>query len=190
MLSSHYPLCPSPKLPKAYFSFSATFIRRPRGPLLQARPRVTNHSHQAPRNWLRSRHKYPMAWWCSKPRPSTPREMGKTSPRHLGFQAKQTENELSDTRLILPNYPRLFQRPPLRVYLRVIIQSFLLTVLQLYRKNILKRLQRPGFQWQPFRACILDSMNVPKGLRGSPTDPFWYFRWKTKVYLVTVIKAA
>ncbi|KAI1233931.1 hypothetical protein IHE44_0004384, partial [Lamprotornis superbus] len=39
----------------------ATFIRRPHGPLLQARPRVTNHSHQAQRNCLRSRHKYPMA---------------------------------------------------------------------------------------------------------------------------------
>lgn len=42
-------------------------------------------------------------------------------------------------------------------------------VLQLYRKNILKRLQGLGFHWQPFRACILGSkrsVNVPKGLRG------------------------
>lgn len=101
---------------------------------------------------------------------------GKDTPRHLSFQVKQTENKLSDTRLILPGYPRLFQQPPLRVYLRVTIQGFLLTVSQLYRKNILKRLQRPGFQWQPFRACILGSMNVPEGLRGSPADPFWYFR--------------
>lgn len=97
---------------------------------------------------------------------------GKDTPRHLSFQAKQTENKLSDTRLILPNYPRLFQQPPLRVYLRVIVQGFLLTVLQLYRKNILKRLQRPGFQWQPFSACILGSMNVPKGLRGLQQIPF------------------
>lgn len=73
---------------------------------------------------------------------------GKDTPRHLSFQAKQSENKLSDTRLILPHYPRLFQQPPLRVYLQVIIQGFLLTVLQLYRKNILKRLQRPGFQWR------------------------------------------
>lgn len=48
-------------------------------------------------------------------------------------------------------------------------------VLQLYRKNILKRLQGPGFHWQPFRACILGSkrsVNVPKGLRGLQQIPF------------------
>lgn len=37
---------------------------------------------------------------------------GKDTPRHLSFQAEQTENKLSDTRLILPNYPKLFQQPP------------------------------------------------------------------------------
>lgn len=105
-------LCPSPKLPKACFSFSATSIRRPHGPLLQARPRVTSHSHQAQQNCLKSWHKYPTAWWGSKPRPSIPWEMGIHPPGTSAFRPSRLRTSFLTTRLILPNSPRLFQQPP------------------------------------------------------------------------------
>lgn len=127
-----------------------TFIRRPRGPLLQASPRVTNRRHQVqPAKCLRSPPKPPVACLCYRPPHSTATAVlgdGKDISRGASA-SRQTRlrNELSNTRLSLPDYPRLFQQPPLCVYLQVTIQGYLLTVLQLYRKNTLKRLQGPGF---------------------------------------------
>lgn len=119
----HVLLWPSPELLKRFFLFSAVFIRRPRGPLLQARPRVINHSHRVqPTNCLSSLHKPPTACSCSKLRPSVTRLLlcrvvGRTHHGCFSFQQTGPSNRLSDTRLTLLNYARLSQQPPLRVYL-------------------------------------------------------------------------
>ncbi|XP_069665726.1 syntaxin-binding protein 4 isoform X2 [Haliaeetus albicilla] len=80
-------------------SKDAIFIRRPHGPLLQARPRAINHSHQVqPRNCLSSLYKSPMACSCSKLRLSITQlllcwEMGRTHHGCFSFQANQTEKQ-------------------------------------------------------------------------------------------------
>lgn len=87
-----------PQFTEAYVSVSAIFIRRPRGPPLRARTRLTSRSHQVPRrSCLRSRHRSPVTCSCSDLRPLVTRllrwDMARTRNGCFSFQAKQREKQ-------------------------------------------------------------------------------------------------
>lgn len=87
-----------PQFTEAYISVPAIFIRRPRGPPLRARTRLTSRSHQVPpRICLRSRHRSPVTCSCSDLRPLVTRllrwDMARTRNGCFSFQAKQREKQ-------------------------------------------------------------------------------------------------